>query len=148
MPKKITTTKVAVKKTATKKVAKKAPVSKKVVKKATTTKVAKKAPAKVSAKKAGAKKNSSVKSVIYTDNGTSFWVTDGQILNSLIALHSALLDMEDNIFDYHVNSEKNDFAEWVDCVLCDGDCASDLRKVDSPKEASSVVAKHLKSYKG
>jgi hypothetical protein len=115
---------------ATKKVAKTA------VKKAT-----KKAPAKKTAVKKSAKKE-----LQYADETKTFWLTDGQILNSLLALRDALDAMEDEVYQYHVKNEHNDFANWVGAVLCDEDCAKDLQKAKTPKSAKTIIVRHLKYY--
>ena len=101
-------------------------------------KVVKKAPA--------AKKASTKKTLVYANNKQSFWVNDGRILNSLLALETAMSEMEKAVFAHHVNKEKHDFADWVDSVLADAACASDLRKAKTPTSAHTVVKKHLKSY--
>ncbi len=134
MPKKITTTK----KVTTNKIA-----PKKAIKKVSPKKVAlpKK---KVST---AAKKVTTKKPLVYADNDHSFWVSNGQVLNSLIALQQALANMEKEVFEHHVSDEKHDFADWVEVVLCDGKCASDLRKSKTPDKACGIVDKHLKTYK-
>jgi len=141
-------------KTTKKPVAKK-PAAKKSVRKAVAKKPAAKKPA---AKKAAAKKTTtkkvpkkatkkaSAKQLVVAPEHESFWVTDGRILNSLIALHDTMNEIENETFGHHVNSEKNDFADWVELTLCDGDCAKDLRKAKTPKSAKSVVVRHLKYY--
>jgi hypothetical protein len=145
MPKKTTVTK----KTPTKKVAVKK-VVKKVVKKPVAKKtVLKKATKKATTQKVATKKTrtpNSKKQLIYTDEDLAFWVNDGQILNSLMALNEALDSMEKAIFTHHVNSEKHDFANWVDSALCDEKCAAELRKTKTQKKAYGVVSKHLKTY--
>jgi hypothetical protein len=130
MPKKITTTNKVSPKTAVKKVAKKV--------------VAKK-PVSV-AKKTVTKKASAPKTLVYAENEQSFWVNNGEVLNSLTALYQALASMDEEVFAYHVTKDKNDFSDWVEVVLCDEVCASDLRKAKNPDKACMVVAKHLKKY--
>lgn len=126
--------------TVTKKsVAKKAP-AKKVVAKKVTKKVVKKVPAK------NATKASTKKPLVVAPNEKSFWVTNGAVLNSLIALRDALDEMEREVYSYHVSKEHNDFAAWVDAVLCDEKCAKDLAKAADPVKAKTVVVKHLKVY--
>ena len=107
----------------------------------------KKAVAKKTVKKVASKKADTKKVLVYADNAHSFWVNDGQVLNSLIALSEAMAGMEKAVFTHHVNKEKNDFADWVESVLCDGDCAKDLRKAKTPSSVKTVVSKHLKLYK-
>lgn len=102
---------------------------------------------KILTKKPVAKKSNTSKVLVYASNDNSFWVNDGQVLNSLTALQEALNKMQNEVFAYHVRKDKNDFADWVDFVLCDGKCSSDLRKTKTKVDASVVVAKHLKTYK-
>ena len=107
-------------------------VAKKVVKKTTAAK-------KTTKKAAG-------KLLVYADNSTSFWVNDGQILNNLVALRDAFSSMRPDVYKYHAALGQNDFANWVEAVLCDGECAADLRKAKTPSSAKTVVVRHLKSY--
>lgn len=110
-------------------------------------KVVKKVAAKkaVTAKKTATKQKSG-KVLVYADNTHSFWTTDGQIFNSLVALHEALKVMDKAVYTHHVNKDHHDFAEWVEVVLCDADCAADLRKAKTPTTAHMTVTKHLKTY--
>jgi hypothetical protein len=126
-PTKVVTKKVAPAKTATKKVATEKPV--------------KKAPAKKIVAKVGSKKP-----LVYANEQQSFWVKNGQILNSLISLRDALDEMEKEVYSYHAGAAHNDFAKWVSDVLADSACAVELGKAKSPKTAKSVVVKHLKFY--
>lgn len=113
--------------------------------KAKVKKVAKKAIKKV-AKKTAAKKAPTKKTLVLATDNTSFWVSDGQILNSLLALRDSLDLMSKEVYQYHCGGKDNDFANWVEVVLCDGDCAHDLRKAKTPRSAKTVVVKHLKRY--
>lgn len=118
--------------------------------KSTKTVVPKKVTAKkvAVAKSAKATKASKVAAtpLVYAQNEQSFWVTDGQVLNSLLALKEALAEMEKAIYSHHVTDEKNDFADWVEAVLFDVDCALELRKAKTPKSAHTAVSKRLKVY--
>ena len=129
-----------------KKTTKKAPtkkvVAKKAVKKASPVKAVKKSPAK----KVTAKKSTRKKSLVYSNEQTAFWVRNGQILNSLVALRDALNEMEKEVYLYHAGGTHNDFANWVAAVLADTKCATDLEKAKTPRSAKTVVIRHLKSY--
>ena len=127
--------------TKTKKVVKKVP--KKVAKK-TTKKTAKKATKKV-VKKTTRKKTVKLP-LTYSSDRESFWATDGQVLNSLIALRDALGAMNKDVYKYHTRGRQNDFAKWVEVVLSDEKCAKDIRKAKTQKGARAVVVKHLKYY--
>ncbi len=127
------------KKTTTKEVTK-STLAKKVAKK-----VVKKAPAKKATKKTVVKKQTK-KQLVYAPDHQSFWVTNGEILNSLVALKDALAAMEQEVYSYHAGEAHNDFARWVADVLADGACAVELEKAETPTKAKTVVLKHLKSY--
>jgi len=147
--KKVATTKAKPKKkTATptkvvsKRVAKKSPVKKAPAKKAPAKKaVAKKPTAK---KKPATKKES--KDLVFAADQESFWTTDGQILNSLVALSDAFDAMDTGVFEFHSAGDQNDFSVWVEMVLCDSDCAAELAKAPTQKKAHTIVNKHLKNY--
>ncbi|MCA9367408.1 hypothetical protein KC887_04065 [Candidatus Kaiserbacteria bacterium] len=107
----------------------------------------KKSAAKKTTTKKTTRKKVGERELVYASNGESFWVSDGRILNSLLALHDTLNEIEKETFGNHVNSQKNDFADWVESVLCDADCAADLRKAKTAKGAKTVVVRHLKFYR-
>lgn len=116
------------------------------VKKVAVKKTASAATKKAAVPKKARKTAASKPGLVYADNASSFWVTDGQILNSLVALHGALLTMEKAVYGHHVTKEKHDFADWVESVLGDSACASALRKAKTAPTAASVVAKYLRAY--
>jgi len=121
------TKKPAIKKPA----AKKSTVKKSATKKATAKKIAIKKP---------------VKDLVYASDQESFWTTDGEVLNSLLALRDALAKMDKDIYQFHAAGEQNDFSVWVDTVLQDQDCASDLHKASTPAKAKTTVVRYLKLY--
>lgn len=130
-----------------------APVVKKAPAKKATTKVAKKAAPKKAAgvaKKAPAKKTASKKTaakrLVVASDSESFWVTNGHVLNSLVALEMALESMSKPVYEYHISNTGSDFADWVEAVLMAPDCASALRKAKTAKAAHLVVKKHLKDH--
>lgn len=111
-------------------------------------KVAPKAAAKktTTPKKATVKKAAGKKPVVYAKNEKSFWTKDGQIFNSLSALHKGFEKMDKSVYAHHVTKDRNDFAMWVDAVLSDKACAIDLKKAKTASSACKAVAKHLKTY--
>ncbi len=135
-------TKKAKKTTKAKKVVKKAvrKVAKKATKKVTKKKTAKKAAKKTTRRKKGKSP------LVYSSDMKSFWVSDGKILNSLVALRDALEAMDKAVYQYHTRGRGNDFAKWVEAVLSDKNCAKELSKAKTQKGARAVVVKHLKYY--
>jgi hypothetical protein len=75
-----------------------------------------------------------------------FWTTDGRILSNLIELHDTLGIMADEVFEYHVSSDRNDFADWVGNVLQDPKLEKALRRARRSSAARTVVARRLKIY--
>ena len=133
-----------VKKVASKVVAKKAVVKKSVAKNSVSIPVKNIATKKVTAKKTV--KVSAGKKLIAASNYNSFWMNDGQILNTLVALRDALKKMDTAVYKYHTASSRHDFANWVEDVLKDSNCATALRKNKTPKAAHTTVVKSLKTY--
>lgn len=124
------TTKTAKKVTAKK--VKKTPVKKVVSKKGTT--------------KKSAPKNQKFKALVCAYDGECFWSRDGRILENLADLQLAIGAMDDEIFLHHTEGGKNDFADWVQYVLQDADCAEDLRKTSKKKDAEKIITQHLRTY--
>ncbi|MBI4143543.1 hypothetical protein HY487_01520 [Candidatus Woesearchaeota archaeon] len=67
-----------------------------------------------------------------------FWVNNGPILKNIEELANYLPEMPNEAFQHHVNSEKNDFSNWVKDVIGDQKLANDLL---SSKSRDSVVKK-------
>lgn len=142
--------KAVAKKTSSKIATKKAPAKKSVTKKTTKTTAKKASPKKAVSKKRAKNEEETtlhpVRSLLQAMDHRAFWVSDGQVLHNLQMLADALSEMESDTYKYHAAGESNDFAEWVDQVLCDGDCAGNLASASTPKKAHTVVVRHLKYY--
>jgi hypothetical protein len=66
----------------------------------------------------------------------AFWVNGGPVLTDLQQLRQALArEISDEQFVHHVTGDKNDFAQWVEEVLGDTQCAEALRQARSRTEA-------------
>lgn len=117
-----------------------------VTKKAPVKKVAKKAAAKKAPAKKKAAPKGDFRAMVCAIDGECFWSRDGQILSNLGDLQVAIASMGEEIFLHHVSKEKNDFADWVEYVLNDKECADALRKAKKQEQAKKVVALHLSKY--
>ena len=72
-----------------------------------------------------------------------FWCHNGRVVNNMAELADALKEMPNDIFEYHLNSEKNDFSSWVQGVLGDAALAADLQRATSRDSASEAVKGRL-----
>ncbi len=142
-------------KSAVKKVAKKAKVNKKinkivkkVVKKAVK-KVVKKALKKVEKVKLP-KKNKTKFAVTITQKrlGSApeeyhFVLNNGNRLKSIQELTDALETMSEDMFKYHANEYKNDFANWINDVFEEGNLANEIKKAKSRIETRIKLLQRL-----
>jgi hypothetical protein len=69
-----------------------------------------------------------------------FFVCNGEILSNLHQLPDALKRMDDNVYNYHVNAEKNDFANWIETTIKDKDLSFVVKKA---KDKSDMARKVL-----
>lgn len=105
---------------------------------------------KVAAPKRAVKKTSKRnlrKQLVYADGEQCFWTHRGTVLSTLKDLHRELDTMTDEEYQYHANADKNDFADWVEGVLCDETCADGLRRARRRATAHSCVKRCLTHYK-
>ncbi len=76
-------------------------------------------------------------------NDKAFWLKGGRILNNLRELQLELITMPDDIFTFHVNSEKNDFSNWVKDVIGDEKLAIDLKKAKNKIASANAVKRRI-----
>ncbi len=75
-----------------------------------------------------------------------FWVHNGPVLSDLIELRDVLKEIHDEVYAHHVDGQKNDFADWVEHVLGDAECAEALRRSSKKTQAKKIVDLHLSKY--
>jgi len=93
------------------------------------------------------KKTKQKVTIINAENELCFWVNNGPILRNLKDLKNALKKISEETFKYHVNKEKNDFANWVKNVLGDKILANKLAKIKTVKTTTKTIEEGLKKYK-
>jgi hypothetical protein len=125
-----------------------APAEKQTVKRATGTARAKKAtPESAAPARAKTTKAAAALRLVEAPSGKAFWVNFGPIVNNLRGLRDALAhDITDQQFTHHVSGSRNDFAAWVEEVLCDASCATALRRAKTREAAVRAVETALKRY--
>jgi len=73
-----------------------------------------------------------------------FYLHGGGVMKSLHELLHILKDMEEHVFNHHVNEERNDFANWSRDVFQKKELADDIQHVKERDEIINRVTKHLK----
>ncbi len=68
-----------------------------------------------------------------------FRLETGQVLHSLKELKEALKTMPKEVFDAHVNNQKNDFASWTEHVFKENDLANQMRQTTDQQKLSEVI---------
>jgi len=68
---------------------------------------------------------------------------DGRTFRDMKELADGLVTISDDIFAYHVNSERNDFSKWVRDVIGDEKLASDLATATNRTQAAGYVTARL-----
>jgi hypothetical protein len=75
-----------------------------------------------------------------------FFCQDGRVIKNLTELIDSLNHMTEEMFHYHVTSEKNDFCNWIRDVLGDEKLASELYQASNPQEAVKILTEKLASF--
>jgi hypothetical protein len=85
----------------------------------------------------------------------SFWLCTNEYLRSLNTLADALERVSDDVFRYHVDKYKNDFATWVKDAIDDKDLAREISRIktrytlvrkirENIDESKSIVKRYKK----
>ena len=72
-----------------------------------------------------------------------FRCADGRVFQNMNDLEQAFATMTDETFSYHVNKDKNDFANWVKDIIKDDKLAKDLAKSLARTQAVKTVTRRL-----
>jgi len=76
-----------------------------------------------------------------------FWCNNGEVYNNLAELANGLKKINPETFSHHVNTERNDFHNWVRDVFQDHKLAGDLKIAKNNKWMASKVEQRLKELK-
>ena len=74
----------------------------------------------------------------------AFWFNNGRITKNIYEFLSAVESCTKEVFQYHVNSEKNDFARWVFDILGDDVLSKRLTGELDQKKAALKIRKRIK----
>lgn len=72
-----------------------------------------------------------------------FRCCDGSIFRNMEELGNAFSNMANGGFNYHANTERNDFSKWVKDVIKDDKLARDLAKSQNQSQAAKAVADRM-----
>ena len=75
--------------------------------------------------------------------GQMFLLKNGRSLDGLHRLKAELPKMHDDIFNHHVNEERNDFANWVQNSIQEIELAGRMRKAKNKYHMAHMVKKHI-----
>ena len=70
---------------------------------------------------------------------------NGHILHNMKELGEELKTMSSEDYAFHVNAEKNDFANWVGDIIKDKTLANNLRKTSNLAQAAKLVANRIRT---
>jgi hypothetical protein len=94
-------------------------------------------------KKEGTLKNAVKKPVKEIKPEHYFYLCDGRVLKDMIELSECLETINNDVFYYHVNDQRNDFANWVRDIFERRDLADEIMTIREPRQVQVVILKHL-----
>jgi hypothetical protein len=74
-----------------------------------------------------------------SDPYLAFWFNNGVIVKSLKEMAGALETVDNDVFHYHVNKDKNDIYNWVVDVFADDSLASRIRQETNRREMARKI---------
>ena len=77
----------------------------------------------------------------------SFWLCTNENLRSLSSLVSSLQKVDDDVFRYHVNREKNDFEKWIREVVKDKELAREIARVKTKETLIRKISERVSELK-
>ena len=75
-----------------------------------------------------------------------FWTCDGRIFANLKELSDGLKEMNDEVFSYHCNKNKNDFAVWIEQALKNEKLAKKIAKTKNRLVMAKKIDTELKNF--
>ncbi len=72
-----------------------------------------------------------------------FILVTGVPLKNLKELANSLENMNDWVFNHHVNDSRNDFSNWTKDILGEHELAEEIKSLKSMREMEAKILKHL-----
>lgn len=74
-----------------------------------------------------------------------FYLNNGTPLKSIAELLDQLVDMDQGLFNHHVNKKNNDFANWIRDIFGKKELARRIKLTHSPESMLKSMTKYLES---
>lgn len=75
-----------------------------------------------------------------------FVLANGQPVKNVAELAAILDQLEDHVFNHHVNSDRNDFHNWVKDVFEDVELARKIAGINDKKHLQLVIYRHMAGH--
>ena len=72
-----------------------------------------------------------------------FYMCNGKVLRNLKELRDELNSMDEGSFRYHVNEQKNDFANWINDIMKDEELANEMKSCKDITQAKQKLDRRL-----
>ncbi len=72
-----------------------------------------------------------------------FILCNGKPVKNIKELADIMEELEDSVFNHHVNDDGNDFANWVKDIFRDIELAEKITGVKNKKHMQLVIYKHI-----
>ncbi|MBS3132756.1 hypothetical protein J4470_01325 [Candidatus Woesearchaeota archaeon] len=76
-----------------------------------------------------------------------FWLCTNQNLRNLFSLALALEDVDDDVFRYHVNRDKNDFEVWIRDIIKDRELAREISRVKTKETLVRKIMERVRALR-
>ncbi len=83
----------------------------------------------------------------WSEQPAPFHLRDGTVLRGKKDLERECHRMAQDIFEHHVNAQRNDFANWLADVFGEYELASKVRNAHTPKELAHILSEHRETTK-
>lgn len=100
----------------------------------------------VKPKKKAAKPAKTSKLKIFTkssNQGRNFVLCDGNSIKCIKDLALGLADLQEDVFYYHVNTDKDDFSSWIKEVFLEIELADKLMQHKNKDDYQLVLLRHI-----
>ena len=68
-----------------------------------------------------------------------FYLKDGRILKDIFELREIFVNISEEVFNHHVNNERNDFSNWIRDVFDNKSLALEISQCKTKEEMINVL---------